>query len=62
MIFRIPNWFKRKENIKERKRATVRLGHGLRPSPQRSQPNMDRIRGPPQQAQAKKEEFWHQEV
>jgi hypothetical protein len=33
MIFRIPNWFKRKENRKERKRATVLLGHGLWPSP-----------------------------
>jgi hypothetical protein len=54
MIFRIPNWFKRKENRKKRKRATVLLGHGLWPSPQCSQPNMDRIQGPPQQAQAKK--------
>jgi len=38
MIFRILNWFKRKENKKERKRATVRLSHGLCPR-LRSQPS-----------------------
>jgi hypothetical protein len=40
MIFRILNWFKRKENIKERKRAIVRLGHGLWPRPLHSQPSL----------------------
>jgi hypothetical protein len=61
MIFRILNWFKRKENRKQRKRATVRLGHRLWPRPLPSQPSLEpnprpAITGPSEKKKKKKNE------
>jgi ribonuclease I len=64
MIFRILNWFKRRENRKQRKRATVWLGHGLWPRPPPSQPSMEpnsrsTITGPSEKKKNKKNEVLH---
>jgi ribonuclease I len=64
MIFRILNWFKRKENRKERKRATVWLGHGLWPRPLHSQPSLGpnsrpTTMGPREKKKKKKKKVLH---